>query len=307
MNSFLRAALLSAMVIPSVVTAQTENVGPLILRLSSSARALAMGNVAVTGRDDDVLFYNPAQLVAARGMSLSAEQYSSTARTGALSSVVRFNTGGIAVGATIAEFDTPLASGPPARDVLVSGGSVHASTASLVVGVGQVFKSTRFGVAAKLVEDRIGPARSTLGVFDAGLGRDFFGYSFGLAVQNIGQTFEPSVPSGSGFAAFKTKAPLRATFGASRGWFFNSFDLAATAAVSTLRDGFVVPAGGVEVGWGWLDGYNVLLRAGARRPEPGEGAMTAGAGFTMDRLSVDYALETLAGSRVAHRIGLRIR
>ena len=31
-----------------------------------------MGNVAVAGRDDDVLFYNPAQLVAARGMSVSA-------------------------------------------------------------------------------------------------------------------------------------------------------------------------------------------------------------------------------------------
>jgi hypothetical protein len=51
----------------------------------------------------------------------------------------------------------------------------------------------------------------------------------------------------------------------------------------------------------------VTLRAGGRRPEHGEGPFTAGLGFTVDRLSIDYALETLSGSRVANRIGLRIR
>jgi hypothetical protein len=51
----------------------------------------------------------------------------------------------------------------------------------------------------------------------------------------------------------------------------------------------------------------VVLRGGARRPEHGEGALTAGAGFIVDRLAVDYALETLSGARAAHRVGLRIR
>jgi hypothetical protein len=101
--------------------------------------------------------------------------------------------------------------------------------------------------------------------------------------------------------------PLRTTLGAARGWSTNVFDFNATGAVSVLRDGFVVPAGGGEMSYSWLDGYTVILRAGGRRPEHGENPFTAGLGFTVDRLSIDYALETLSGSRVANRIGLRIR
>ena len=78
-------------------------------------------------------------------------------------------------------------------------------------------------------------------------------------------------------------------------------------AVGPVAIDFVTPAGGGEIGYSWLDGYTVALRAGARRPEPGERPITAGAGFTMDRLSFDYALESLSGSRVAHRFGLRVR
>ena len=90
-----------------------------------------------------MLFYNPAQLVAARGMSVSAEQFSSSARVGALSSVTRFNTGGIAVGATIAEYDSPFVLRPNTREDLVKGGPVIGSAAAFVLGVAQVFKSVR--------------------------------------------------------------------------------------------------------------------------------------------------------------------
>ena len=62
---------------------------------------------------------------------------------------------------------------------------------------------------------------------------------------------------------------------------------------SWVRSNTLAPAGGVEVDYSWLSGYNIALRAGARRPLPGEEALTAGAGFTIDRLSIDYALETL--------------
>lgn len=306
MNSIHRALLSAALAAPSVLIAQSSDPGPLLLRLPSSARALAMGNVAVAGRDDDVLFYNPAQLVAARGMSVSVEQFSSTARAGALSSVTRFNTGGIAVGATIAEFDSPIGSYPTSREDLVSGGPVIGSSTSLVFGIAQVVKSIRIGGAAKFVEERVAGTRNSGAVFDVGLGRDFFGYNFGLAVQNIGESFPTTSPSES-FVGFGSRMPLRTTFGAARGWNTNVFDIAATAAVSTLRDGFVVPAGGAEVAYSWLDGYTVIVRGGARRPEHGEGPVTAGLGIAVDRLSLDYALETLSGSRVAHRIGLRIR
>ena len=307
MNFLHRAVLSAAFAVPGSLFAQANDLGPILLRLPSSARALAMGNVAVAGRDDDVLFYNPAQLVAARGTSVSAEQFSSTARVGAMSSVIRFNSGGIALGATMAEFDSPLVAYPVARADLVSGGPVLGSSGSLVLGVAQVIKSVRIGGAAKFVEERIDRNRSSRGVFDIGLGRDFFGYAFGLAVQNIGESFAPTTVPGSEFTRLGSRMPLRTTVGASRGWFTDDFDFTATAAVSTLRDGFVVPAGGAERFDSWLSGYTVAFRAGARRPEKGEGPITAGAGFTVDRLTLDYALETLSNSRVAHRIGLRIR
>ena len=38
-------------------------------------------------------------------------------------------------------------------------------------------------------------------------------------------------------------------------------DLFATGAVSWLQGNFWSPAGGAEIGYSWLEGYNVLLRA----------------------------------------------
>jgi hypothetical protein len=307
MHSLFKTALLAIAVAPLSLLAQAENVAPLLVRLPMGARPLAMGNVGVASRDDDVLFYNPAQLTVARGMSASIEQFSSTARTGALSTVTRFNTGGVAVGASVAQFNVPTGAYPVSRGDLVTGGPVNGSDASLLVGIAQTIKSTRIGVTAKYVQEAIGTSRNSQALFDVGLGRDFFGYSFGLAAQNLGESFSPVTVPGASALLTSTHLPFRATLGVAKGHSFDQFDVAATAAVSTLRDGFVIPAGGGELTYSWLDGYVIQFRAGARRPEPGEGTLTAGAGLSIDRLTLDYALETLSGSRVAHRIGLRVR
>jgi hypothetical protein len=318
MITFLRrAALALTALAPGALLAQSEAYAPLILRLPASTRALSMGNVGIASRDDDVLFYNPAQLVAARGTSLSVEQFSPSARAGALSSVSRLNTGGIAVGATIAEFESPGFVYPVSRGDMLGRGSNIGTSASLVLGIAQAAKGTRIGGSVKYVEERIANTRNNRGLLDLGLARDFFGYAVGLSVQNIGKSFAPTPlvhPSlgpadeplpGSIYAP--STMPLRTTLGAGRAIPAGPLDVFATGAVSVLRDGFVTPAGGAEIGYSWLDGYSIILRGGARRPERGEGPMTAGAGFIMDRLSIDYALETLSGSRVGHRIGLRVR
>src|SRR5262245_62560653 len=104
MQRTIRAAVLSSLLLPSFAVAQDHAYPGLVLRLPSSARTLAMGNVGVVGRDDDVLFYNPAQLVTARGTSVSAERFSRFARSGTLSSVMRINNGGIRIGATAINF-----------------------------------------------------------------------------------------------------------------------------------------------------------------------------------------------------------
>jgi hypothetical protein len=282
-----------------------------LLRLPASTRMLALGNMGVVGRDDDVLFYNPAQLVVARGTSLSAEQFSKSAHDAALSSVARFNTGGIAIGASYAEFSSEPGVYPVDRPSFNDGGASEDIDAELVAGIGQVFFKTRLGLAAKYVAEQIGGARAGRGAIDVGASRDFFGFNFGLAAQNIVAGFTPAPPFRSialeqGVEA-SSDLPFRATFGASRGWQTTALDFAATAGVTSYANGFLAPAGGLEMGYSWLDGDTIALRGGARRPERGESPITAGAGFTMDRLSIDYALDTSTRGRLAHRVGLRIR
>lgn len=306
MKLLARAAWTAALVLPCVLPAQGKFPG-IVLRLPTSTRMLAMGNVGVMGRDDDVLFYNPAQLVAARGTSVSFEQFAPGSQTGALSSVSRFNTGGIAIGAVTARFhpSSPFDWDLVDRDDILGAQPIEGSSTMLAVGIGQVVKSVRIGLAAKYVEDRVGTRRNAGGVVDVGVARDFFGYGFGLSVQNIGPDLDV-FPIGGNVLFAPGAFPIRTTLGASRSLPVGQFDVFASAGVSMLRD-FYAPAGGVEVGYSWLDGYNVFGRVGARRPERGEGALTAGAGFSMDRLSIDYAVEALSGSRFGHRFGLRVR
>jgi hypothetical protein len=299
---------------------------PLVLLLPSGPRTLALGNTGVAGRDDDVIFFNPAQLVIARGFSGSIERYSATSEGGALSAVTRFNTGGIAIGMRMANYETPLDAYPPDRATMLNPDIGNGTSLEAVVGVGQVIKGVRVGVAGKYAEDNVPSMRVSRGAVDLGVSKDFFGpYTFGLAVQNIGSSMtipcELARQSAAGtmdcvpppglppFPRQFTSArlPLRTTLGVQTQRPVGQFDLMATAALTALRAGWLGASGGAELGYSWLDGYNVALRAGARSTLPGEAAFTAGAGFTMDRLSIDYAAEALTGSRWGQRIGLRIR
>jgi hypothetical protein len=312
---------------------------PLGLVLPASARTLGLGNVGVASRDDDVLFYNPAQLAVARGTSASFERYSASSSSGALSSVTRFSNSAIAIGVSIADYKTPTAFVSPAggasavtpiaefpldRQSSLGPGLGEGLTSEAAFGYAITLKGIRLGGAAKYVEDEVPAVRIQRGALDLGVAKDLFGfYTIALAVQNIGPSTEISciIHSEIGHEPCEVEAtpappsslrvplylPLRTTLGGSFSHQLGEFDFLSTAAVSMLRSNALYPAAGAELGYSWLDGYSVAIRAGARRPVPGESGVTAGAGFTADRLSIDYALETLSDSRVGHRIGLRIR
>jgi hypothetical protein len=236
-----------------------------------------------------------------------------------MSAVTRFNNGGIGIGVQMVDYDLPIGLFPADRGTMLGPGQ-PATSLEASVGVAQVVKGVRVGGAAKYVEDNDGTTRVSRAAFDVGLSKDVFRfYTVALAVQNMGasttipcSTATHCIPAsglpGSVPLEFTSaNLPIRTTLGVAGGRGVGEFDLAGTAAVSLLRTNFVVPAGGAEIGYSWLDGYSLALRAGARRPLPGERALTAGAGFTMDRLSIDYALEALSGSRIGHRLGLRVR
>ncbi len=154
------------------------------------------------------------------------------------------------------------------------------------VGIAQAFKGSASAPRGSTRRQESAGSRFERGLVDLGVSKEMFGsYTVGVAVQNIGQDAD--------LGSNRAELPLQTTLGVSRGGPVGEFDLVGTAAVSWVRSDFVAPAAVVEVNYSWLSGYNIALRAGARRPLPGEEAFTAGAGFTMDRLSIDYALETL--------------
>jgi hypothetical protein len=289
--------LLGAIALP----AQSPNSGPLVLRLPASARLLALANVGVAGRDDDVLFYNPAQLTIVRGATISAQRYAPGNASGALSTVFPFAGGGIGIGAQWLGFSTDAPSFPYAASTLHTTGASMASSAAATMGFGRAFKRTRFGLAAKVAQESAPQARSTSGFVDIGVERDFRQFfGVGVAVQNIGFEGEELTRLTVGTHA---EAPLVVPLKSA-----NPFvDVGLAAQVSVREDGWVKPAGGAELGFAWIQGYSLTFRAGWRRPEPGERPFTAGLGLNADRVRVDYALETRNGSSVAHRAGVRVR
>jgi hypothetical protein len=289
--------LLAALAFTTIASQAARAQG--ILRLPASARALGMGNIGVVGRDDDVVFYNPAQLAVARGTTLSGERDSESPGsgppnfvTGAVSSAIAFGTGGVGIGGMFARTVTY-----PNPTFLNSVISVAATAAAA-----QVIKSIRVGIAGKYLGEQADRTYESRTMFDLGLARPFRQYfTAGLAVQNV-QIAGDDLTSA---------APTKATLGASAIGPVGPYDMMLIAAVSMDdHDHRARAAAGAEINWSWLNGYNVAFRAGVRDPLAGEKPYTVGLGLSVDRLSLDYALETLGVSGISHsghRIGLRVR
>lgn len=281
------------------------------LPTSTSTRALAMGDANVAGRDDDVIFYGPAQLAIARGTSVAGERYADGLASGTMATTGRLSNIGIGIGAQMVEahnadqcLTTLLPSGIiPSRDI----------TRSLaVVGLAQTFRKVRFGLAAKYASEQADANRVSMFLIDAGVSHDFtLGDFIPLTVAAAMQSIGPD-PS----TATELGVPRRASLGLASGGPLGPIDLAVAAQGGFERTGTLgqfrnkpMARGGVELGYTWLDGYSVALRAGARTNDATTLLRhgTFGAGLVLDRLSFDYAAEVLAGSRLAHRFGVRLR
>jgi hypothetical protein len=295
-----RSALaLLVLALPASVIAQGTTTGPLALKMSSSARTLAMGDMGVAGRDDDVIFYNPAQLVVARGTSFSLSRLSATARGATMSTGVRLGSGAIGFGTNYLEYQRPAVY-PVSRNEVLGPGSVVGSSLLGVVGYAQTYKGVRLGAAAKYAVDADATDRYRNIYGDVGAGRDFGRYSTALSIQNLGSALERGVVT--------IKVPTTATLGVATARALGPFDGAATAGVSYSREDELTVGGGAEMGWSWLSGYNIAVRAGAHQArQDGDTELMAGIGFTADRMTFDIAAERLPGNRAGYRAGIRIR
>jgi hypothetical protein len=297
----------------SMASAQAPPTAPLVLSVPTSARVAALGDAWVAGRDQDVLFSNPAQLIGVRpdfsaslvriGPSTTAESLASTYAAGKMSLTLGW-------GVRFVNFTTqPDQPYPYSASTLLAGGPADAQGLLATVGAAVVYKGFRIGAAGKYVSDR-GPSVSDLAGFlsssrhtwlaDIGVAHNLFGGVAGLAVQNLGRESLAGSP--------QADIPRQLAMGWSTTRPAGPLDLGVFTQVTVERHGWTAPAAGLEAGYSWIEGYAVTLRAGVRRPEStSEHPASIGAALTADRLTVDYALEFFQGGQHAHLVTLRWR
>ena len=299
----------------TTASAQSTQYGPLALRMPASARSLAMADIGITSRDDDVIFYNPAQLTIARGTSMSFERMSPDVRGATMSTVLRLGSGGLGLGVNYLEYRAAYAVYPISRDDITppSTGQPAGSAMLASLGFSQVVKKYRIGASANYAADEVGFNRFRNIVGDIGLARDFGRYTAALSLQHMGAAMVqdavvgPSTSSAPNVPA-SIRPPMKATVGGGWSGSAGPLDITATVAASALREGNVSSAVGAEASWSWLSGYAISARGGYRYPRSvADARYTGGVGFVADRVSIDLAAEVMNNDRVGVRGGFRVR
>lgn len=303
-------ALVALAHVPAV--AQAPPTGPLVLHVPVSARTTALANAWVAGRDQEVVFHNPAQLIGARpGFDVSITRFGPASHMLSAGSVFAAGKWSLTFGwgAQVLGFNADAATSYPySPDLLLTDGSRTGTSTLLTAGAAILVKKFRIGVAGKHVSD-LGAASATsllplranhqVVLLDVGVARNLFGGAAAIAFQNLGRH---SRDNGS-----LLTVPRQVAVGWSTSKVAGPFDIGLYTQV-TARRHWTSPAVGVEVGYSWIEGVNVLLRAGARRPETAaEKPLALGAAFTKDRLTVEYAVKFFDDGRTANGVTLRWR
>lgn len=291
---------------PTVVFSSPKTPTPVALRLSASSVALALGNVAIASRDADVLFYNPGMLTQATGIAASALRIGSASTAGSAASVQQVGSYAVGIGARFVDWSSDQMRYGDALNggtgVFGMSGLRRASSLALTGGVARSVGPVRIGVAGTYLRERYGEELDESGLLDVGAALTLGPGILGLSVQQLGQSVT--------FVDSESIAPWRVTLGyGTRPYPIATFvDVAGVWQASVDADGEVRPAGGVELFYVPIEGLSFVARAGARRPlDAGESAFTTGLGVSLDRVSLDYALDPTRDGPVAHRIGIRIR
>lgn len=282
---------------------QRERYAPLILKLPATARVLSLGGAQVALRDVDAVFGNPALVGTATGLAFGAERYASGATAGQFASSSTIGPLGLGVGVQLLDAGPRYGTFPAPSEVLTRENAAGASSLAATLAASLTWKQLRWGIGAKYVEERVSDDRAAGMVFDIGVSKSlqFLNSTVGVAVQHLGPRLD--------VAGRRESLPSQLALGiatAPRGlgkW----FDLSGTAQLDVRRDGELFPRGGVELTYSPLEGIAFTGRAGGRRPQlREERPIAVGGGFTVDRVTLDYAWEALREG-AGHRITVRLR
>lgn len=270
-----------------------------------------MGNAWVAGRDETSVFYNPAQINPTTGFGGRVVRYGSNGTLGTLASAVTINWLTLGWGVQAVEFKARTdASYPFVPNDVVQRGTRDVQSLEVAAGGSFLVKKFRAGVGLKYAEDRADAVQNPVaaaplsyyapsirkGVLlgDVGVSHSLLSGTAALAVQNIGDDSRIAVP-------------IQTTLGWARQMQAQQLDLAFAAQVFARRD-WIGAGGGIEAGYGWIEGWSAALRAGVRRPETAaQKPVGVGATLNADHISLDYALEFFDGSRFANHLSIRWR
>lgn len=300
----LRSTILALVIaIAGTARAQAPAAGPLVLLLPGTARATAMGNAWVAGRDESSAFSNPAQINPTPGFGGTFARYGAGGTSAMIANATVVNWLTLGWGIEVVDFKARTdATYPFAPGDLARRGSRDAQSLLANVGGSFLVKKFRVGIGAKYAEDRVDgvpsiaapPILKGLLLGDVGVAHALLSGTAALAVQNIGDDSRLALP-------------IQTTLGWARQMQAQQLDLAFAAQVSE-RNRWIGGGGGVEVGYGWIEGWSGALRAGLRRPETSaQRPVSVGAGLNADHFGLDYALEFFEGNRYAHHFSLRWR
>jgi hypothetical protein len=304
-------AVAAACALAPTAIAQAPATGPLVLLLPASTRAAGMGNAWVAGRDETSVFYNPAQINPTTGFGGRVVRYGSGGTLGTLANALTINWLTLGWGVQVIDFKANATSPYPyAPTEMAKRGTRDAQSLEVAAGGNFLIKKFRAGIGLKYAEDRVEAAINPIAgaplsyiapairkgavLGDVGVSHSLLSGTAALAVQNIGDDRG-------------VKLPIQTTLGWMRQMQAQQLDLAFATQVSLRRD-WLGAGGGIEAGYGWIEGWSAALRAGAHRPETAaQKPIAMGATLNADHLSLDYALEFFEGSRYAHHLSLRWR
>jgi hypothetical protein len=292
--------------------AQAPATGPLVLHMPTSARTAALADAWVAGRDLDVIFRNPAQIIGTRStLDLSLARLGPASRMVSSGAIYAAGPRSLTFGwgVQILGFSAPAtASYPYSPDLTLESGSRDGTSLLVTLGGALVIKGFRVGAAGKYVSDIVATSPAVLNpvrvnqhriLADVGVARNLFGGAAAIAFQNLGAHTRKD--------GLYLPVPRQIALGWSSTRIAGPVDLALFSQV-TVRKGWTSPALGIEAGYGWIEGLNVTLRAGVRRPESDrEKPVSLGAAFTFDRLVTEYAVRFFDGGHAAHGVTLRWR
>ncbi len=292
--------------------AQAPPVAPLILQMPATARTMALGDAWVTGRDSEVIFYNPAQIIGATrtfGVTFGRPGPGSSSLAAASSYAAGKYSLTLGWGLRFLDFNVdPAASYPYTPDDLLTKGTADGQSLLATFGGAIVYKNFRIGGAAKFLSEHVAsmpgdPIFAAVSqhawVADVGVARNLWGGVAAFSAQNLGRT--------EAVDATTLVTPRQFLAGYSIGRSVGPLDLSAVGQV-TMRKDWWSPAGGLEVGYSWIEGYNVAVRVGARRPFTAlEEPITLGAALTADRLTVEYGVQFFDGTHPSHMVTVRWR